>query len=155
MDWVKNGYKGLVKGENWLGNVLLLIIRLYWGVLLVITGFGKLMNLQGVGDYFATLHLPLPHATAFIVGTLEIIGGLSLILGLFSRVFSLILVILFLTALATAHKEAFFGIFSNPAEFIKQEPFLYLYASLIVLCFGPGLFSFDHWLEKRTYGHPL
>jgi hypothetical protein len=32
---------------------------------------------------------------------------------------------------------------------------MYLYTALVVLCFGPGLFSIDYWWEKHTYGKPL
>jgi len=151
----KKGYRGFVKGENSLRHILLLIIRLYWGSLLVMTGLGKWMNIQGVTEYFSSLHIPYPQVAAYCAATVELLGGISLFLGFFSRIFSLLLSILFITAYSTAHKEAFTNLQSFPSQFIMQDPFLYLYAALIILCFGPGIFSIDYWLEKRSYGEAL
>lgn len=151
----KKSYWGLVQGENFLGNFFLLIIRVYWGGLLIVTGLGKWMNIYGVADYFSSLGLPYPLASAYIVGSIEFLGGLSLFLGLFSRLFSILLVIIFAGAYATAHKEALTDFFTNPSLFIMQDPFHYLAAALIVLCFGPGFISIDYWLEKRAYGKAL
>ena len=40
-------------------------------------------------------------------------------------------------------------IFSDPDKFVTAEPFLFLFASLIVLIFGPGAISIDHFLGKK------
>jgi putative oxidoreductase len=151
----KKGYWGLVQGEKGIGHLLLLVIRLYWGALLILSGLGKLIHVHGVADYFSSLHLPLPLLLAYLTGVIELLGGISLFIGFLSRIFSLLLCILFATAYATAHKEIFSDLWRLPSAFIAQAPFLYLYASLIVLCFGPGLFSIDYWLEKRSYNRPL
>jgi putative oxidoreductase len=153
--WLKHLYYGIVQGENFLGHFLLLIIRLYWGGLLIMTGLGKLMNASGVADFFASLNLPAPLFMAYFIGICELIGGASLFLGFFSRIFSILLICVFIGAYATAHQEALINFFSNPSLFIKQDPFLYLYASLIVLCFGPGFVSIDYWIEKKAYGKAL
>ena len=153
--WLKKAYWGFVQGEYFVGNFLLLIIRLYWGGLLVVTGLDKWTNIYGVADFFASLDLPFPLLTAYFVATFEFLGGISLFLGLFARIFSLILTLLFFVAYATAHQEALVSFFVNPSLFIMQDPFLYLYASLVVLCFGSGFISIDYWLEKRAYGKAL
>ncbi|MCH9625539.1 MAG: hypothetical protein S4CHLAM123_07150 [Chlamydiales bacterium] len=153
--WLKKAYWGLVQGEHFIGHFLLLVIRVYWGGLLVITGLGKWMNIHGVADFFASVDIPFPLFSAYLVATLEVIGGISLFLGLFSRIFSVILTVLFFVAYATAHQEAFVSFFVNPTLFIMQQPFLYLYASLVVMCFGPGFISIDYWIEKRAYGKGL
>lgn len=152
MFWEKF-YSGFVCGTNWLRHPLLLIIRLYWGALLVQSGFGKWMHIDNVASYFEDLHLPMPFAAACIVATIELVGGLSLIAGFLTRIFSLLLVILLFGAYVTANYQALAQIFTDPTIFIAQEPFLFLYAALIVLCFGPGMFSFDYWLEKKCYGN--
>jgi putative oxidoreductase len=149
--WLKKGYWGFVKAESFLGHFLLLMIRLYWGYLLVLSGSGKWMHIQGVIEYFGTLGIANAKIAAYSVATIELLGGVSLIFGLLTRCFSLLLSALFITAYVIAHHSAL----SSPASFIQEEPFLYLYAALIVLCFGPGLFSFDYWLEKKSYGESL
>lgn len=153
--WLKQAYFGLVQGENFIGNFLLLAIRLYWGGLLVMTGLGKWMHVHGVADFFASLNIPAPLFMAYFVGAIELLGGISLFIGLFSRVFSVLLAIVFMVAYATAHQEGLINFFVKPEVFIEQSPFLFLYAAMIVLCFGPGFVSVDHWLEKRAYGRSL
>jgi putative oxidoreductase len=153
--WLVKGYKSLVIGEKALGSFILLVIRLYWGWLLFFTGLGKWMHIGSVGGYFASLNISAPYFFAGLVATIELVGGISLFFGLWARLFTIPLVINFIVAYSTANIAATKNIFLMPGEFIKQEPFLYLYASLIVLCFGSGFFSFDYWIEKKIYGKPL
>jgi len=153
--WFKRLYWGLVKGENFLGHFLLLIIRLYWGGLLVMTGIGKWTNIYEVADFFASLDISSPLFIAYLVGTVEFLGGISLFIGLFSRIFTIPLTAIFIIAYATAHQEAVINFFVTPSLFIDQDPFLFLYGSLVVLCFGPGFISVDYWLEKKAYGKGL
>lgn len=155
MKWIKKIYLGLVNLENTLRHPFLLIIRIYWGTLLLLTGLGKLTNIDGITDMLDSLGIPFPHFSAYLVGIFEFLGGISLLLGLFARLFSVPLVIIFITAYATAHQKALAKLFSNPSLFISQNPFLYLYTTLVVLCFGSGLFSLDHWFEKKIFGKNL
>lgn len=145
----KRSYSGLAQLGTFFGHLLLLIVRLYWGGSLFMVGLGKFANLEKVAAFFDTLHLPFPMATAIFVALVELIGGASLFLGLFSRVMSFLLIILFWTAYILAHTEALLNLFTNPSGFFMQDPFLYLYAATMVFCFGAGFASFDYWLEKK------
>jgi len=53
-------------------------------------------------------------------------------------------------AYITSEQEALHALFSNPDKFLAADPFLFLYASLIVFVFGPGRISIDALLFKRT-----
>ena len=57
-------------------------------------------------------------------------------------------------AYATAHKDVFDGMWADPngfvSAFVSAPPFPYLVVVLVVLLFGPGLFSVDGLL-KRLY----
>lgn len=152
---LKTIYKGLVVAESWVRHPFLLVVRLYWGAQLVMIGFGKWMHIGGVSTYFESLGLSHPYFQASLVATMELLGGISLFTGLLSRLFTIPLIIIFGVAYSTAHIEAVHHLFSNPSLFLHQEPFLFLYAALLVFCFGPGLFSFDAWLEKRWFGRTL
>ncbi|MFN0064891.1 MAG: DoxX family protein [Chlamydiales bacterium] len=145
-------YFGLVRTQNFLGHFLLLIVRLYWGALLVMTGVGKWVHLDQVSEFFGSIGIPAPLFMATLVGLVELVGGAALFLGLFSRVMSLLLASLFFSAYATAHTEALMTFFVSPQQFFDATPFLYLYATLLVFCFGPGFISFDYWLERSVYG---
>lgn len=153
--WFKQAYKYIVLGENAIGSIFLLIVRLYWGWLLIFTGLSKWVHLEQIAQFFTSLHIPLPYFAAGLVATVETLGGISLFLGLFARILSIPLVINFVVAYLTAHMDSLKNFFANPNVFFKEEAFLYLYASLIVLCFGAGFFSFDYWLEKKVYKKSL
>jgi putative oxidoreductase len=43
----------------------------------------------------------------------------------------------------TADPDKIKGIFSNPDAFVTAAPFLFLLTCVIVLIFGPGIFSLD------------
>jgi len=126
-----------------LKSPFLLFVRLYWGLQLMRNGWAKLHNLQNVTEFFTSLHLPAPAATAAFISGLEFFGGILLATGLFSRIISLMLTVNLIVAYITADSEALHAIFSDPNKFMAADPFTFLMASLIVLIFGPGFFSLD------------
>ena len=128
---------------------LLLAIRLYWGGQFIMTGWGKLSHLDRTAGFFANLHLPLPLANAALAGGTEFLGGLALVLGFGARLAALPLIFTMFVAYATAEHEALAAIFRDPNKFTAATPFLFLYATLLVLAFGPGCWSLDHWLGRR------
>jgi putative oxidoreductase len=132
-----------------LQSPLLLVIRLYWGISFAQTGWGKLMNLDRTAGYFESLNLPLPKLNAIMAGATETFGGALLALGLFARPASVPLIFTMLVAYATADREALMAITSEPDKFVTAAPFLFLFAAVIVLAFGPGKFSIDALLNRK------
>lgn len=132
-----------------LQSPLLLVIRLYWGVSFTQTGWGKLMNLDRTTEFFTSLNLPMPRLNAIAAGSTECFGGLLLALGLFARPAAVPLTFCMLVAYGTADREALLGIFSAPDKFLGADPFLFLFASLLVLAFGPGKLSLDALLYRK------
>jgi putative oxidoreductase len=142
-------YRLLIRAADSLQSPFLLAVRLYWGWQFIEDGWGKLHNLEKVTEFFTSLGLPAPGLTATFIGGLELVGGVLLALGLGSRLIALLLTGNMLTAYITADREALFSIFSDPDKFYGASPYTYLFASLVVLIFGPGKFSVDAWLEKK------
>jgi putative oxidoreductase len=142
-------YRLLIRAADSLQSPFLLAVRLYWGWQFIEDGWGKLHNLEKVTEFFTSLGLPAPGLTATFIGGLELVGGVLLALGLGSRLIALLLTGNMLTAYITADREALFSIFSDPDKFYGASPYTYLFASLIVLIFGPGKFSVDAWLAKK------
>ena len=140
----------LAKLGGWLQTPLLFLIRLWWGWSFILTGWGKLTHLDRVTKFFASLGLPLPHANAAMIGSIECVGGALLLLGLFSRFITPVLIVMLLVAYWTADREALFSIFTNTDKFTAADPFLFLYAALIVFAFGPGKISLDALLRKKA-----
>ena len=137
-----------VAGANALQSALLLALRLYFFWQLFLTGKGKLSNIGKVSEFFTSLHIPLPTFNAYFIGSLECFGSLLLIIGLASRPLALLIVISMTVAYLAADFEAVSSIFSDPDKFVKADPFPFLLTALIVLVFGPGLFSIDALMKR-------
>ncbi len=129
--------------------LFLLFVRLYWGWQFFVTGKGKLLNHDRVTEFFISLGIPFPELNAWIAGGVECFGGLLLLFGLGSRLAAIPLIFTMLVAYATAHSEALFNILNDSREFIKQEPFTFLMAAVIIFCFGPGPLSLDNLIRRR------
>lgn len=142
-------YRLLIRAADSLQSLFLLAVRLYWGWLFAVDGWGKLHNLSRVTDFFSSLGLPAPGLTAAFIGGLELVGGILLAIGLGSRLIALLLTGNMLMAYITADREALFSVFSDPDKFTAASPYTYLFASVIVLVFGPGKLSVDAWLAKK------
>ena len=130
-------------------SALLLAVRLYWGWQFAQTGWGKLTHIGKITGYFQSLGIPAAHATAYMVGGLEFAGGILLALGLGSRLIALPLTINMVAAYLFADRAAFFAILSDPGKFYGADPYTFLFASALVLIFGPGIYALDNWLLER------
>ncbi len=128
---------------------LLLAVRLYWGWQFMQNGWGKLHNQAKIIDFFTSLNIPFPALNAHFVSGLEFFGGILLILGLFARPVALLLTCSMFVAYWTADHDALVSIFSNPGKFYGADPYTFLFAAIMVLAFGPGLFSLDALIEKK------
>ena len=133
-----------------LQHPLLLILRLYWGYDFTQTGLGKLNNLEGTTEFFASLNIPFPLFNAIAAGSTELICGILLMAGLGSRYFTLPLIVIMGVAYATDDREALMSIISEPDVFIAATPFLHLLISVIIMVFGAGMFSVDGLIERQV-----
>lgn len=141
-------YKFLGKIASYAQSPFLLLVRLYWGWQFAQTGWGKIHNLPQITTFFTSLNLPYPAFTAGFVAWVELVGGILLIVGLVSRFTGLVLSINMFVAYWTADREALGSIFRDPGKFYVADPYTFLFASLMILTFGAGLFSLDRLLGK-------
>jgi putative oxidoreductase len=63
-------------------------------------------------------------------------------------------------AYITADREALFSIFSNPGKFYASDAYTFLFASVLILVFGPGKISVDYaighlWRRRALRPQPL
>ena len=149
MQTLTNLYTLLIRVGDSFQSPFLLLVRLYWGWQFAQAGYGKLGNINKIIGFFTNLGIPAPALNAWFVSGLELTGGILLILGLGSRVIAVPLIINMLVAYSTAHRDAFGAIFSDPDKFYGAAPYTFLFASLLVLIFGPGKFSLDALLAGR------
>ena len=141
-------YEALGKAASSFQSLLLLAVRLYWGWQFAQTGLGKLEHLSKVGKFFATLGIPAPAFSAAAISWLEFIGGIGLALGLGSRFWGLLLGADMFVAYLTAGRQDLLNTFSDPGKFYGDDAYTFLFASLLVLIFGPGRFALDYLLQR-------
>ncbi len=115
---------------------------------------------QGVGR-FTKLGIPFPHETATFIGGLEIVGGLLLITGLFTRVIAIPFIIEMVVAILTTKIGLYLG--TSPLPLPPALPKVGLWAvmhesrsdyaqiltAFFLLVAGPGPWSLDAVLRRR------
>ena len=148
---VEIGYRWIVQAGTLLQSPLLLLIRLCWGIQFFQTGLGKLMHIEKVIGFFTTLHIVFPVMNAYLVGCTEMLGGAFLTIGLASRLAAIPLTFTLIVAYLTSEQDALGKLFTftdiNP--FLTADPFLFMFACLIILAFGPGIFSVDYLIARK------
>jgi putative oxidoreductase len=144
----KKWYLKEVRALDGVKHVFLLVLRLYFGWGFMTAGLGKLRNVPETAELFAGWDIPLPTLNVYLAGTTEAVGGFLLLLGAASRVITVPLIGTMLVAYLTAHTEQLYAFWGNTALFFKAPPFPYLFTCLVVLLFGPGLFSVDAVLQR-------
>lgn len=146
----EESYLLLMRLTSGFQSPFVLAVRLYWGWQFMQTGWGKLTDIGKVISFFTDLGIPAPALNAWLVSALEFGGGALLILGLGSRFIGLSLAIDMIVAYIIADRDALFSIIANPDKFTGAAPYTFLFASLLVLIFGPGKYSLDAFLLHRA-----
>ena len=133
-------------------NVVPLLLRLGVGSTFFFAGLGKVMGgTAGVAGFFGSLGIPLPGIMAPFISYLELLGGLALILGLFTRGFGLLLMCTMIVAILTAGLNGMAEAPSLPQAWnsIRTEIMLGIGALSLALL-GPGRLSVDAALLGDT-----
>lgn len=125
-----------------------LLARLAVGYIFIETGWGKLHHLDQITQFFIKLGIPAANIQAPFVATVELVGGILVFLGLFTRVASIPLIGTMVVAIITAKMGDVSGLsdlFMLP-EFLLIVIFFWLFAA------GAGKFSLDQLMCKRCAG---
>jgi putative oxidoreductase len=110
----------------------------------------KLLDLLHMTQAFSTLRILAPGPIAAFIEAFEFLAGIFLIVGLFSRIAALGLVIDMTAACILADRAALFSLLSDPRKFSSVDLFIFLFVGLLILIFGPGKISVDA-LWGRSY----
>ena len=120
---------------------------------------------QGVGR-FTKIGIPAPELTANFVGTLEIVGGILLIAGLFTRVIAIPFIVEMVVAILTTKVGLYLGTSPLPLPptlpkigfwavmHESRSDYAQILTSIFLLVAGPGSWSLDAVLRRRR-GAPL
>ncbi len=121
-----------------LGRVLLSSIFI-WG------GWSKLMEMTATQAYFGKIGLPVPEAAWAVAVFVELVVGLALLLGLFTRASALILAVWCIATALVAHTN-----FADRAMLINFFKNVVIAGGfLYVVVFGAGAFSLDTLLFRN------
>lgn len=132
----------LRKSENTDGAKLLM--RLAVGAIFINHGLMKFKaGMPMIADFFGGLGIPMPGVMAPFISSLELGGGILLVLGLGTRLFGALFAATMLTAIATAFKWKFAG---------AELESLLLASSLALVFMGAGKYSLDAMLMKKGAG---
>jgi putative oxidoreductase len=66
-------------------NLQLLIGRVLMSIIFIMAGISKLGAVAGTAGYMASMGIPLPNITVWLVIALELLGGVAILLGFFTR----------------------------------------------------------------------
>jgi putative oxidoreductase len=122
------------------------VLRIVVGVIFVMHGWQKLsMGFQNVGGFLGSLHIPAPTLAAVVLTIVELLGGIALIIGLFTRYVAALLTVDMAVALTLVHiKNGFFA--PKGIEF----PMLLLASNLCLLLSGSGSLSVERFMRPKS-----
>jgi len=122
----------------------LLLLRCAVGAIMIYHGSQKLFGLFGGGgiagtaQFLGTLGIPFPEPAAWIVGAVELGGGVLLLVGLLTGLAAALIAIDMLAAIGLVHAAQGF---SGPGGY--EFTMLLTAAALALVFTGPGRYSLD------------
>ncbi len=133
-----------------LGFIAPLATRIVIGLAFYQAGSGKFRHFENVIGFFQGIGIPFPAFNAGLVASMETVGGIMLILGLFTRFFASALSITMVVALLTADKAEFLASWGSAAESSPTDitAFVFLLFLLWLIVYGAGKLSLDALLRK-------
>jgi putative oxidoreductase len=128
----------------WFGWLPPLFARIVVGWVFLWSGWGKLMNLPQVTENFIGWGIPFPHVMTPFVSGVEFVGGLLVLLGLFTRLAATPLVVVMIVAIISAR----WGEVNSLETLLGFEEVAYMELFGWLAVAGPGPVSLDHMLQR-------
>ena len=153
---LRRGQQLLVSIERVGMPLAALLTRVVLGHAFVLTGLGKWRNFDRTVEFFASIGVPAAAANAAFVSTLEIAGGIGLVLGLGTRLFAALLSSTMVVALLTADRSSFVGALTGSGEqgLTDVAAFVFLLFLAWLFACGAGAFSADRLVARRLQPAP-
>jgi putative oxidoreductase len=133
---------GLTQAQGWGITVLRVVV----GIVFLAHGGQKLFvwGVTNVAGFFGQVGIPLPMLAAIVVTLVEFLGGLALLLGLYSRWAAIPLGITMLVAILTVHLRGGFFV-PQGVEFVLTL----LAANVALALLGSGEASLERVFRQR------
>ncbi|MCG6948202.1 MAG: DoxX family protein [Acidobacteria bacterium] len=132
-----------------------LATRLVIGLAFFRAGSGKFRNFENVIGFFDSLGIPFPAFNAGLVASMETVGGLMLIVGLFTRFFASGLAVTMVVALLTADTADLLAAWSGASQISPTDvtAFTFLLFLMWLVFYGAGKLSLDALMKKFLLSH--
>jgi putative oxidoreductase len=127
---------------SWAGPLL---VRISLASVFIVTGWGKLHDLGKVTAFFTELGIPIPGLNAGMAATVEFVGGILILVGLFTRLAALPMAFVMFIAILTARRPEIDGV----ASLFAFNEFTYLACFVWLAVAGAGAISLDRLLFGR------
>ncbi len=126
-------------------------LRVIIGVIFFVHGMQKLLmfGVEGTTGFLSSLGIPLAGVFAVILIAVEVLGGLALILGAFTRIVAVLVAITMLIALFTVHLGNGFFVSDGGYEFVL----LMLVGGVTLTLTGAGALALDDVIAQRLGGN--
>lgn len=156
LHWIDRLYSFLVKIGSNLQSLFILYMRLHWGHKLFLLGTASLQSIDRVAALLTSVKISSPLFHAYELGIVEAVCGFLLMIGLISRLASLALLVVMVTALSDVHPPELSALDYLLAQMkiVLQESYPYLITAAIVFVFGPGRVSIDGWIRRWVENQP-
>lgn len=106
----------------------------------------KWSDIGSVAEWFGEMGIPFPLINAYMAASTELLGVILLTLGLFTRLISIPLMVVMVVAIVTVHLGSGFSAVEGGFEI----PLYYLILLFVLVSFGAGKASLDHFLFEKN-----
>ena len=129
-----NWFEEVIEGKH--AHIGVLAMRLVVGLAFILHGVSKWGNMAGTSGFFTKLFGSLGPLLAHYVATVEVLGGIALIIGLGTRIAALLMAInMAVVVLFVKWSSGFVGGFELELTFFA--------VSLLFIFHGPGKYSLE------------
>ena len=133
-------YMSFSRVTEYFQSIVLFVARLIIAYGFYEPAMSKWNDIDSVAGWFASMGIPFPTLNAYMAAGTEILGVGLLVLGLFTRLISLPLIVIMIVAIFTVHLANGFSAGTNGYEI----PLYYMIFLMIFVTQGAGKLSLDH-----------
>lgn len=119
----------------------MLVGRVVVGVIFILAGWGKFQNIEMVTGMFESWGFPAPVFFVWLTALIEFVGGIGLVLGIFTKLWGLLLSVTMLVALLAVHVPQ-----GHDFKEAMQLPLALLAANVLLSASGGG--SWKVWSKE-------
>lgn len=126
-----------------------LIGRLLLAAIFLVSGFAKLVDVEGTAGYMTAVGIPAAHTLTVVAGVAEILGALAIAIGLLARIGALGLILYLIPTTLIFHG---FWAYEGSEQKLQLVNFMknlgIVGGLMLVFAYGAGRYSVDAKLRK-------